>query len=74
MPYRNPVIPGFHPDPSVRRSGKGFYLATSRSEPIGEFHVTRDWISCRLTGERDWKQSRKSFLEGMREIARQAKS
>lgn len=27
--YRNPVIPGFHPDPSVVRVGKEFYLVNS---------------------------------------------
>jgi beta-xylosidase len=27
--YRNPVIPGFHPDPSVCRVGDAYYLATS---------------------------------------------
>jgi alpha-N-arabinofuranosidase len=29
MAYRNPVIPGFHPDPSVCRVGGDYYLATS---------------------------------------------
>ncbi len=28
-PYRNPVIPGFHPDPSVCRVGEEYFLATS---------------------------------------------
>ena len=27
--YRNPVIPGFHPDPSVCRAGNDFYLVNS---------------------------------------------
>lgn len=30
--YRNPVIPGFHPDPSVCRVGEDFYLVTSSFE------------------------------------------
>lgn len=29
MKYRNPVIPGFYPDPSVCRVGDDFYLVTS---------------------------------------------
>lgn len=29
MKYQNPIIPGFHPDPSVCRVGKDFYLVTS---------------------------------------------
>lgn len=27
--YKNPVIPGFHPDPSICRVGDDFYLVTS---------------------------------------------
>lgn len=27
--YRNPVLPGFHPDPSIVRVGEWFYLVTS---------------------------------------------
>lgn len=30
--YRNPVIPGFHPDPSVYRIGDDFYLVNSSFE------------------------------------------
>jgi xylan 1,4-beta-xylosidase len=29
MSYRNPVIPGFHPDPSVCRVGEEYFLVTS---------------------------------------------
>lgn len=32
MKYTNPVIKGFHPDPSVCRSGNEFYLVTSTFE------------------------------------------
>jgi xylan 1,4-beta-xylosidase len=32
MIYRNPVLPGFHPDPSVTRVGEDFYLVTSSFE------------------------------------------
>src|SRR4051812_41422701 len=30
--YRNPVIPGFHPDPSIVRVGDDYYLVTSSFE------------------------------------------
>lgn len=30
--YQNPIIPGFHPDPSICRVGDDFYLATSSFE------------------------------------------
>ena len=29
MQIRNPIIPGFNPDPSAIRVGEDFYLATS---------------------------------------------
>ncbi|MNW35627.1 Beta-xylosidase [compost metagenome] len=32
MKYRNPVIRGFHPDPSICRVGNDYYLMTSSFE------------------------------------------
>ena len=32
MPFRNPVILGFHPDPSIARRGEDYYLVTSSFE------------------------------------------
>ena len=29
MSYQNPVIPGFHPDPSICRAGDAYFLAAS---------------------------------------------
>lgn len=50
--YRNPILPGFHPDPSVCRVGADFYLVTSSFEyfpgvPI--FH-SRDLVNFRPIG------------------------
>lgn len=50
--YRNPVLPGFYPDPSVCRVGRDFYLVTSSFEyfpgvPI--FH-SRDLVNWRQIG------------------------
>lgn len=50
--YRNPVIPGFHPDPSIVRVGKDFYAVTSTFSwfpglPI--LHST-DLVNWRLIG------------------------
>jgi xylan 1,4-beta-xylosidase len=41
---RNPVLPGFHPDPSICRVGDDFYLATSTFEwwPGVRLHHSRD--------------------------------
>lgn len=52
MRYQNPVIPGFHPDPSVCRVGEDYYLVTSSFEffpgvPI--FH-SRDLVHWRQLG------------------------
>lgn len=50
--YRNPIIPGFYPDPSVCRVGEDYYLVTSTFEyfpgvPI--FH-SRDLVNWRQIG------------------------
>lgn len=46
--YRNPVLPGFYPDPSVCRVGRDFYLVTSSFEyfpgiPIFHSHDLVRW-------------------------------
>ena len=48
MPYRNPVIPGFHPDPTVCRVGDHYYAAVSSfvyfpGVPIFRSHNLVDW-------------------------------
>lgn len=50
--FRNPILPGFHPDPSIVRSGDDFYLVTSTfawfpGMPV--FH-SRDLVNWRLAG------------------------
>jgi len=49
---RNPVIPGFAPDPSIVRSGTTYYLATSTFEwiPGIQIHASTDLASWRLVG------------------------
>jgi xylan 1,4-beta-xylosidase len=50
--YQNPVLPGFHPDPSVCRVGRDFYLVTSSFEyfpGIPIFH-SRDLVHWRPIG------------------------
>ena len=32
MKYQNPIIKGFHPDPSICRVGEDYYLVTSSME------------------------------------------
>jgi xylan 1,4-beta-xylosidase len=52
MKYSNPVIPGFHPDPSVCRVGGDYYLVTSSFEffpGVPLFH-SRDLVHWRQLG------------------------
>lgn len=49
---RNPVLPGFHPDPSILRVGNDYYLATSTFEwyPGVRVHHSRDLLHWRALG------------------------
>jgi xylan 1,4-beta-xylosidase len=49
---RNPILPGFHPDPSFLRVGDEFYIATSTFEwfPGVVIHHSRDLVHWRLIG------------------------
>lgn len=48
----NPVLPGFHPDPSICRVGEDYYLATSTFEwfPGVALHHSRDLIHWKPAG------------------------
>jgi xylan 1,4-beta-xylosidase len=50
--FRNPVLPGSHPDPSVCRVGADYYLATSTFEyfPGIALHHSRDLVHWRPIG------------------------
>jgi xylan 1,4-beta-xylosidase len=47
---RNPILPGFNPDPSIIRVGDDYYIATSTFEwyPGVQIHHSRDLIHWRL--------------------------
>ena len=49
---RNPVLPGFHPDPSICRVGDDYYLATSTFEwfPGVALHHSRDLVNWHPVG------------------------
>jgi len=48
--FRNPILPGFNPDPSIVRVGEDFYIATSTFEwyPGVQIHHSRDLVNWRL--------------------------
>jgi len=50
MTIRNPILPGFNPDPSILRVGDDYYIATSTFEwfPGVQIHHSRDLIHWRL--------------------------
>jgi xylan 1,4-beta-xylosidase len=47
---RNPILPGFNPDPSICRAGEDYYIATSTFEwyPGVQIHHSRDLANWRL--------------------------
>ncbi len=47
---RNPILKGFHPDPSIVRVGQDYYIATSTFEwfPGVQIHHSRDLVHWRL--------------------------
>ena len=52
MPIQNPILPGFHPDPSICRVGADFYLVNSTFEwfPGVPVHHSRDLQNWRPLG------------------------
>ncbi len=50
MQVRNPILHGFHPDPSIVRYGEDYYLATSSFQwfPGLRIHHSRDLVNWRL--------------------------
>ncbi|MGQ1891330.1 glycoside hydrolase family 43 protein [Thermophagus sp. OGC60D27] len=50
--FENPVIPGFHPDPSICRVGENYYLVNSSFEwyPGLPIHTSTDLVNWELIG------------------------
>ena len=63
MTFRNPIIPGFHPDPSICRVGPDYFLVTSSFEyfpGVPLFH-SRDLVHWRQIGYVLTRPSQLSF-------------
>jgi len=56
---QNPILPGFHPDPSICRVGEDYYIANSTFEwfPGVPIHHSRDLMNWRLVGHALTRQS-----------------
>ena len=52
MEYRNPIVPGYNPDPSVCRVGDTFYLVTSSFEffPGVPLRTSKNLVNWQQTG------------------------
>lgn len=50
MNIKNPILPGFNPDPSILREGEDYYIATSTFEwfPGVQIHHSKDLIHWKL--------------------------
>jgi xylan 1,4-beta-xylosidase len=61
--FRNPIIPGFHPDPSICRVGQDYFLVNSSFEyfPGIPVHHSKDLVHWRLIGNCLTRQSQLSL-------------
>lgn len=52
MKYENPILPGFHPDPSICKVGEDFYLVTSTFEfyPGVPIYHSKNLVNWELLG------------------------
>lgn len=52
MKIKNPILKGFHPDPSIVRVGDTYYIASSTFEwwPGVRFHESKDLVNWRFIG------------------------
>lgn len=62
--YRNPIIPGFHPDPSICRVGEDYYLVNSSFEfyPGVPLWHSRDLVNWEQIGHVLTRESQLSML------------
>ena len=60
--YRNPILPGFNPDPSICRAGDDYFIATSTFQffPGVPIYHSRDLVNWKLIGH---ALNRRSQLE-----------
>lgn len=66
--FRNPIIPGFHPDPSICRVGEDYYLITSSFEwyPGLPIYHSKDLMNWQQIGHVLTRPSQLAMKEGMK--------
>ncbi len=65
--YRNPIIPGYHPDPSICRVGEDYYLVNSTFEwfPGMPIHHSKDLVNWELIGYGIHRPKQLELQEGL---------
>ncbi|MBN2528968.1 MAG: glycoside hydrolase family 43 protein [Deltaproteobacteria bacterium] len=60
----NPVLPGFHPDPSILRVGSDYYIASSTFcwHPAVRIHHSKDLINWKLVGYAVTRESQLNMI------------
>ena len=69
--YRNPLLPGFYPDPSVCRVGEDYYMVNSSFEwfPGIPVHHSKDLVNWRQIGHVLDRPSQLNMKQGMKASA-----
>lgn len=65
--YKNPILPGYHPDPSICRVGDDYYLVNSTFEwfPGMPIHHSKDLVNWELIGYGIHRPEQLEFQEGL---------
>lgn len=69
--FHNPIISGFHPDPSIVRVGEDYYLANSTFEwfPGMPIYHSRDLVNWQLIGHGLQSREQLTLQEGLRDYS-----
>ncbi len=67
--YSNPIIPGYHPDPSICRVGDEYYMVNSSFEwwPCMPIHKSKDLVNWELVGYGKVDPAKLPVAEGTRD-------
>ena len=65
--YQNPILPGYHPDPSICRVGEDYYLVNSTFEwfPGIPVYHSKDLVNWRLIGHGLHRRDQLKLQEGL---------